>query len=119
MGDHSKATGNLQLYSFYLNAFKALEKTEEIRFRLLVRYVDSFHAKCRLYGTVEPRYNEVGMDSRKFFAITRYPRQELSHMFYYYWGKEKKFVILRSSSYRGSLYRSLTVFGLECSFHIN
>ena len=52
---------------FKLNAFKALEQTEEICFRLPLRYIDSFHAKWRQYGTVEPRYNEVARDWQNIF----------------------------------------------------
>ena len=36
---------------FKLNAFKALEQTEEICFRLPLRYIDIFHTKWRQYRT--------------------------------------------------------------------
>ena len=70
---------------------------------------------------MEPRYNEGPKDWQNLFAITR-----SLHIFYYYWGKEKRslyrgfryievrytevfvvwrFVISRFSLYRGSLYR--------------
>ena len=42
-------------------------------------------------NTVEPRYNEGSRDWQNLFAITRFRYVEvLFHIFYYYWGKEKK-----------------------------
>ena len=56
------------------------------------------------------RYNEGPRDCQNLFAITRFRFIEvLFHIFYYYWGKKISFVTPRTSLYRGSLNRGLTV----------
>ena len=54
---------------------------------------------CCLLNKVEPEYNKVPRDWQNLFAITRFHYTKVVfHMFYYYWGKENRFL------YRGLLY---------------
>ena len=60
-------------------------------------------------NTEEPWYNKGPRDRKNMFAIARFHHIEvLFHIFYYYWGRDKSFVILRFSWYsillcRGSI----------------
>ena len=56
--------------------------------------------------TVEPRYNEGPRDWQTLFAITRFCYiKVLFHFFLLLLGQRKLFVMLRTSLYRGLLYR--------------
>ena len=60
--------------------------------------------------SLKPRYNEGPRDWQNLFAIPRFRYIEvLLHIFYYYWGMKKSFVVSTTSLYRGSTVVVLVV----------